>query len=127
MMCPVDRSYLATVFDGRGDRCDARDVHSKDRERTESVDGRKNSAKIESAAHMAVRLSRIGCPDHFVESHCSFEHYCYSSVQALPAPYAYAVPQQIRVDLRLGMRRSSHHCCSGLQVVLVAAPGIVHR
>ena len=93
MMCPVGRSYPAMAFDGRGDRDDDRDVRLKDREKTESVVGRKNSAKIESAAHMAVRLSRIGCPDHFVESHCSFEHYCYSSVQASPALYAYAVPQ----------------------------------
>ena len=74
-------SYPATAYDGRGDRDQGGDAHLEDQEKIDSVVGCKNSAKLEPAVHMAVRLNRIGCPDHFVESRCSLEHYRYSIVQ----------------------------------------------
>lgn len=131
-MCLVDRSYPGTACDGRGGRDDDRDPHLEDQERTSSVVDRTNSAKPESAAHMAVRLSRIGFPVHFVESHCSLENFRYSGVQVGPALYSYAVYQQILVVLRPGttlveLGRSSHHCYSSLHVVVVVAcAGVVH-
>ena len=41
------------------------------------------------AVHMAVRLSRTGCPDHTVKSQGGLEHCCRLGV--LPAAVAYAV------------------------------------
>ena len=60
-----------------------------------------------------------------MESHCSFEHYRYSSVHMMTESYASAVHQQIRVVLRPGMtlvelERSSYHCCSSLKAVTVS-------
>ena len=41
------------------------------------------------AVHMAVRLSRTGCPDHTAKSQGGLEHCCRLGV--LPAAVAYAV------------------------------------
>lgn len=125
-MCPVGCSYPVTACDGRGDRDDDRDARSEDQERTDFVAGRKKSA-----VHMATHLSRIGCPDRFVQHHCSLEDCCYSSVQVPPDIRAYDVHQQIRVVLRIEMTlvelgRGSPHCCSALRAVLVALAGAVH-
>ena len=62
----------------------------EDRERTDSVVGRKSSARPECAVHMAVRLSCIGRLDYFAEHHCSLEYYRCSNVRALLALFAYA-------------------------------------
>ena len=119
----VGRSYPERVCAGHGDRDDDRDARLEGQERTDSVVARKKSAKPESAVRRAVRLSRIGCPDHFVKSQCSLEHCRYSSVHTVTELYAYAVHQQIRVVLRPDMKlvelgRSSHHC-SSLKAVTV--------
>ena len=81
MLWLVGCSYSATAYDGRGDRDGGRNFHLEDQEKSDPVAGCKNSAKLEPAVHMAVRLSRIGYPDHFVESRCSLELYRYSIVQ----------------------------------------------
>lgn len=120
----VGRSYPETACVGRGDRDDGRDVRLEDQERTDFVVVRKKSAKPESAVRRAVRLSRTGCPDHFVKSQRSLEHYRYSSVHTVTELYAYAVHQQIRVVLRPDMTlvelgRSRHHCSSLKAVTVV--------
>lgn len=131
MMGFVGRSYLETACAGRGDHDDGRDVRLEGQEKTGSVVGRKRSAEPESAVRRSRRLSRIGCPDHFVESHCSLEHYRYSSDHTATELYSCAVHQQIRVALRPGMMRvelgrSSHHCYSNLKAVIVGYSGIVN-
>lgn len=92
MMGLVGRSYPVTACVGRGDRDDDRDVHLEDQQRTDSVVGRKDSAKLESAVHKVVRLSRIGCPDHIVMIQRSLEHFRCSSVQELPTLFALPAP-----------------------------------
>ena len=87
MMYPEDRNCLVTACDGFVDL----DVDLEDRERTDSVVDHKKLAKPESAVHMKVRLSRIGCPDHIVRSQHGFEHYHHQNVHGVPAPVAYAV------------------------------------
>lgn len=125
----VSRSYPETACAGRGDRDAGRDDRLEDQKRTGSLVGCKSS---ESAVRRAVRLTRIGCPDHFVKSPCSLEHYRYSSPHTATELYSYVVHQQIRVALRPGrtlveLERSSHHCCSSLKAVTVSYSGIVHR
>lgn len=124
MMCFVGRNYPETACAGRDDRDDGRDVRLEDQEKTDSVVARKKSARSDSAVRRSVRLSRIGCPDHSVESQCSLEHYRYSSVHTVPELSAYAVHQMIRVVLMPGMTpvelgRSSHHRCSSQKSVSV--------
>ena len=78
-----DCSYLGTVCDGLVDLA----VDLEDRNMSGSVVDHKKFEKPESAAHMKVRQSRNGCPDHIVRSQHGFE-YCR---QHMPAAGAYAV------------------------------------
>ena len=124
MMDFVGRNYPETASAGRAGRDDGRDVQLEDQEKTDSAVGRKNSAKPESAVRRQARLTRIGCPDHFVESQCSLEHCRYPSVHMVTELYAFAVHQLIRVVLRRGMTlvelgRNSHYWCLSLKTVTV--------
>ena len=80
MLCLVDRSHPVMACYGRDDRGGDRGVRLVDQERTGSVVARK-SGRPEFAGHMAVRLSRIGCPAHSVKSYRSLGSYRYPSVQ----------------------------------------------
>ena len=102
-----DRSYHVTACDGLVDL----DGHLMNQKRTDSVVGHKHAGP---AVHMAVRLSRIGCPVRTVRSQRGPEHY-----------RCLAVPKIDKTLAELG--RSNHHRCSNLHAVIVAArPHVVH-
>lgn len=80
------RSYPVTACYGLDDL----DVDLEDLERTGSAVDHKEFAMPESAVHMAVHLSRIGCPGHTAKSQRGLEHYCRLKFHVVPAFVAYA-------------------------------------
>ena len=80
MLCLVHRSHPVAAYYGRDDRGGDRGARLEDQERIGSVVVRK-SGRPEFAVHMAVRLSRTGCPVHFVKSYHSLGSYRCPSVQ----------------------------------------------
>lgn len=71
IMCFEARSHPVSACYGFDDL----DVDLEDLERTDSAVDCKEFAKSESAVHMAVHLSRIGCPGHTAKSQRGLEHY----------------------------------------------------
>ena len=116
MLCLVDRTHPVTAYYGRDDRGGDRGARLVDQKRTGFVVARKKSGRPEFAVHMAVRLSRTGCPVHYVKSYYSLGSYRYPSVQLGIAQQQHGVHQQIRVVPKsyttlVELERSSRHCC----------------